>query len=416
MRGDSVDGGFQVCVGRQPIFDRHRHIFAYELLFRSPRQSSAQFVDPDAATAQVLINSLVEIGLDRVAGSERLFVNCTRYFLENEPILNPRQWVLEVLENIIVDDNLLRGIARCRKAGFQIALDDFEYHPELARLVELADYVKVDVLAQPMEAVEKQVKELQRFPVMLLAEKVESDEQLRHCERLGFQLFQGYFLRKPEIVAGKRPPLNRLNTLCVLLQCQNPDVGIDKVAEVVAADVTLSYRLLQLANSALFGRRHEVQSIERAVNLMGTDTIFRWASLLAMTGFDDCPPAYLELALQRARMCEILATRRQASDTVPYYTAGLLSLLDAMLNQPMLEIIEPLPLAPDIRAALNEAHAGDVGAVLQTVLNWEARQDAAAPSMADLQEAYWEAARYARQMISQLQSMAVAPGSTQASK
>lgn len=404
MAGNDRGGDRRVCVGRQPIFDKHRRVFAYELLFRTPDQSTAGVKDPDAATAQVLINTLADIGLERIAGPEPLFVNCTRYFLENEPILDPKQWVLEVLEDIEVDNALLKGIARCRKLGYRIALDDFEYRPVLAPLVELADFVKVDVLAQPMSAVEAQVKQLSKFPVRLLAEKVESEQQLLHCESLGFELFQGFFLRKPESVPGKRAPLNRLNTLCLLAQCQDPSASVHQIAQVVAADVTLSYRLLQLANSALFSRRSQIESIDRAVAMMGTDMVFRWATLLAMTGFDDCPKSYLELALQRARMCELVAARLHLPEPVSFYTAGLLSLLDSMLRRPMAEIVDPLPLSESIREALHEPRSGEVGPVLSAVLAWEQGllSSGEVVDVRNMQEAFWEAALYARTMLDQM--------------
>lgn len=405
MSSSPDESGSTVCVGRQPIFDKKRQIFAYELLFRTPNDTSARIEDPDVATAQVLISALTDIGLDQISGVEPLFVNCTRYFLQNDPVLDPQQWVLEVLEDIAVDDALLKGIRRCRKLGYRIALDDFVYRPELASLVELADFVKVDVLAQSMRDVETQVKQLRKFPVRLLAEKVESEQQLLHCQDLGFELFQGYFLRRPQSVTGKRAPLNRLNTLFLLLQCQDPDVSIAKIAHAVAQDVTLSYRLLQLANSALFARRAQIESIDRAVAMMGTETVFRWATLLSMTGFDDCPVSYLELALQRARMCELLAASRHVKDTVPFYTAGLLSLLDSMIRRPMAEILAPLPLSEGIRKALEEPRSGEVGEVLSTVLAWETVQAAAGERLdtGQLQKSFWESVAYARTMLRQMQ-------------
>lgn len=404
LMGNSCGVDRRVCVGRQPVFDKDRRVFAYELLFRSPDQTTAGIKDPDAATAQVLVNTLADIGLDRIAGPEPLFVNCTRYFLEHEPILDPQQWILEVLEDIEVDNALLEGIARCRKLGYRIALDDFEYRPALSPLVELADFVKVDVLAQPMAAVEAQVEQLSKFPVRLLAEKVESEEQLLRCESLGFELFQGYFLRKPESVPGKRAPLNRLNTLCLLAQCQDPRASVQQIAQVVAADVTLSYRLLQLANSALFSRRSQIESIDRAVAMMGTDMVFRWATLLAMTGFDDCPESYLELALQRARMCELVAAKLQRQEPVSFYTAGLLSLLDSMLRRPMTEIVDPLPLSESIRGALQEPRTGEVGPVLAAVLAWEEGllSTGGVIDTDGMQDAFWEATRYARTMLDQI--------------
>ena len=182
-------------------------------------------------------------------------------------------------------------------------------------------------------------------------------------------------------------------------------MSIQKIAHAVSQDVTLSYRLLQLANSALFARRAQIESIDRAVAMMGTETVFRWATLLAMTGFDDCPVSYLELALQRARMCELLAASRHVKDTVPFYTAGLLSLLDSMIRRPMAEILAPLPLSEGIRKALEEPRSGEVGEVLSTVLAWETVQAAAGERLdtGQLQKSFWESVAYARTMLRQMQ-------------
>jgi EAL and modified HD-GYP domain-containing signal transduction protein len=168
----------EVCVGRQPIYDRDRKVVAYELLFRRPGGNRAEVQDPDAATAQVILNSLVEIGLDKVSSGQPAFLNCTRYFLEHESFPASDQFVLEVLEDIAVDEGLRKAVERRKKQGYLIALDDFVYREELAGLVRLADFVKVDVAAQDRAAIKDQVSQLRQFPVKLLAEKVESEDEM----------------------------------------------------------------------------------------------------------------------------------------------------------------------------------------------------------------------------------------------
>lgn len=140
--------------------------------------------------------------------------------------------------------------------------------------------------------------------------------------------------------------------------------------------------------------------------MLGTDAVFRWATLLVMTGFGDCPRSYLELALQRARICELLAAKRRIQDTVPFYTAGLLSLLDSMIRSPMPDILAPLPLSESIRQALEEPRTGDAGEILSLVLSWEAAQSGAGERLdtSDLQHSFWEGVVYARTMLLQLQA------------
>jgi EAL and modified HD-GYP domain-containing signal transduction protein len=393
-----------VAVGRQPIFTMDRNVFAYELLFRRPGGSMAEIKDADGATAQVIVNTLLDIGLERVAGNEPVFLNCTRHFLEHDPVLPPDRCVLEVLEDIAVDGSLVDAVKRLRDKGYRIALDDFVYKEEFRPLVELADFVKVDVLAHTPRALAAQAAALRPYGMKLLAEKVESEEVMVRCHELGFELFQGYFLRKPETLKARRPPMNRLGMLCVLSKCRDPKVSLSEIGKVIATDVTLSYRLLQIANSPLFPTRMRVESIDRAVSLMGTEAVFRWATVLVMAGFDDCPKSYLELALQRARMCELLAERMRRPRADRFYTAGLLSLLDAMLRQSMQEIVGQLPLDVDIRSALLSEPQGDVLPVLEAVLNYELGNQVMIKGIAAaaLQQTYWEATEYSRQLIAQL--------------
>jgi EAL and modified HD-GYP domain-containing signal transduction protein len=385
----------EICVGRQPIYDRYRKVVAYELLFRRPGATQAIVENPDAATAQVILNAVLEVGLERISGGHPVFLNCTRHFLENEAFPAPDRFVLEVLEDLAIDEGLRHAI-RCRKQqGYRIALDDFVYRDQLADLVRLADYVKVDVMAQNRCAVEDQVRRLKQFQLTLLAEKVETEEELTWCQGLGFELFQGYFLRKPQALSGRRAPLSKLSVLCLMGQLMDPDTSLDKVARVISGDVALSYRLLQLANSAVMARRTPVDSIIRAVTTVGTDLMLRWATLLLMSGIDDCPPAYLELAIQRARICELLAGEHHLGRTDHAYLVGLLSLLDSMLSLPLEEVIPDLPLSPEIGQALLRRE-GDLGRILCAVLSYESGE--ISKDTAGLQNAYWQGVDYANQM------------------
>jgi c-di-GMP phosphodiesterase len=389
-----------ICVGRQPIYDANRNVGAFELLFRTPGAGRAEFRDGDEATAQVIWNSLVEIGLDRIAGTEPVFINCTRHFLEQPPLLPPDRCVLEVLEDIHLDDRLLEAAASLRRRGYHLALDDLVFRDGVEPLLELSTYVKVDVAACSDEELPGQVARLRPFGKILLAEKVESGEQLKQCQRLGFELFQGYFLRHPDTVHGRRAPVNNLSTLCLIAECRSPDSDLAKIARVIQTDLTLSYKLLQVANSALYGLRVQIQSIRHAVTVLGAETMLRWATLLVMAGFKDCPSAYLGLALQRARACELLAEATGRSRPDRFYTTGLFSLLDAMLRMPMEEIVPPLPLADDIQTALL-THDGELGGVLRHVLSYEegvwSPREPGGPAPAVMQQVFWEAVAYANQ-------------------
>lgn len=389
-----------VFIGRQPIFDRNNRVFAYELLWRQGNGNAAQVTDGDLATTQVILNALTEIGLDRLVGNQPAFINLTRSFLLGEqplPELNGRL-VLEVLEDIAPDREIIQGIQHLARQGYTIALDDFLYRPELTPLVEQADIIKIDLLAQDEATLREHVAVLQRYPVKLLAEKVETQEEYETCLELGFEYFQGYFFARPHVVQGRRPPTNKLAVLQLLAQLQDPATTDGELEALISQDLSLSYRLLRYINSARYGLSREIDSIRQAILLLGHRTLHQIANLLVMSRIEDKPLELMMTALIRARMSENLARQLGNQDEAMYFTAGLFSVIDALLDQPMPELLAELPLSEEFKQALLARH-GELGEVIGTVVAYdEARWDAAVhPRIgADpLREAYLEAIDWA---------------------
>jgi c-di-GMP phosphodiesterase len=393
-----------VCVGRQPIFDSQRNIAGWELLFRSAsgRGPGAAKVDGNRATASALLTALVEIGLERVAGAEPVFINCTREFLERAPLLPPERCVLEVLENIEQDRSLLDSLDRLRAAQYSIALDDFVYTAERAPLVERADIVKLDVLALGMTETANQVGALRPFGVKLLAEKIDSGEKLEACIRLGFDLFQGYYLRRPETMRARAVKVGQPSAMTLAGECRNENADLAKITRIISADATLSFKMLQLANSALFSSRPPIQSIPHAVSVVGLDALVRWSILLVLAGIDHCPPSYLQRAVERGRMCELLARLTRVNEDSAYLT-GLLSILESALEAPIAELTPQLPVSGDIKDALID-HSGELGQLLHAVISYESVDEASNPNfpLPVLERCFWEAAAYAKAATARL--------------
>lgn len=395
----------QICVGRQPIYDSARNIVAYEVLYRC-NASSAEFEDGDAATARVLVNILTEIGLDQISGSKPLFINCTRYFLDHEPLLPPDRCTLEILETVAVDQEMVSAVARQRRLGYKIALDDFEFHREWDPLLKLADYVKVDVRQHPGELLRDAVERLSDFPGTLVAEKIETQEELDYCRTLGFTLFQGYYLRRPETLVARAAPNNliALVSLAQQLMDQNSDAGA--IAQAIQGDVNLTYRLLRLANSAMAGSRKPIDSIRQAVCIAGTNLLARWVALLGLLRIENSPSDYVEIALHRARTCELVSRAEKIGEPDQAYILGLLSLLDGMLDSPWEALIPSLPLSADIATALL-TREGPLGRLLSTVESYEAFSSGSDPvwetsGFSSLPRAFWEGSAYAHSMIRSL--------------
>ncbi len=361
-----------VFVGRQPIFDAHLKVYAYELLYRAAPQAatSAGAVSGDQATTQTIINTFVEIGLEKLVRDKLAAINLTeKFFLEeNQLPFAPDQVILEILEDVPV--KLVMAVKRLVDMGYTIALDDYLYNPSHAPLLHLADIVKIDIMALSNEEIEAHVKELKQYDVRLIAEKIETPEEFIYCRSLGFDYFQGYFLSRPEIISGEKLPANRLTVLNLLAVLHNPNSDADDLAEAINTDVTTSYKLLKLINSAAFNLQRDIESIQQGVLLLGRRKLCSWASMLSMSTLNDRPSEILRTAMIRAKMCELLAEEISERATESYFTVGLFSALDLLLQRPLPKLLEPLPLSDDIVAALLYRE-GQLGEALSCVLAYE---------------------------------------------
>lgn len=357
----------EVFVARQPIFDADLNIHAYELLFRSGPTQRAIFSDGDEATTQTLLTSLLDIGLDYLVGRRPAFVNVTRSYLTGaKPLPVPKRGVvLEILETETIDRELVDGVAELCSQGRQFAMDDVADQNRIWPLLDYVQYVKLEYPALSEEEIRSTCKLCRRHNLKVLAEKIETLEDFERCRGLGIDYFQGYFFAKPQLVKGRRIGDNQLRLLQLLASLQNPDISFEKLESLIRDDVSMSYKLLKYINSAAFGVRQEVRSLRQALTLLGLQNLRSLAMLLALASVDARPEELLITAIVRARACESLA-ETHGLDKEAAYTVGLFSLLDAMLGQPMNEVLEHLPLSHEVHGALVEQE-GALGALLALV-------------------------------------------------
>lgn len=363
----------KIFVGRQPILTRDQKLYGYELLFRDGMDNAAHFIDGDDASSQVIFNTFMDIGLENIVGSHPAFINLPRhYFTGEQPMpMSSEQVVLELLEDIEPSPEVIAGMDLLISKGFTIALDDFRFTPEHIPMIERARYIKVDVLDHSVAELTEQVATLRPFNVTLLAEKVETIEQFELCQSLGFGLFQGFYFSRPHIIKNRPLPSNRLLLLQLLAKLQNPDSEFKEIEQLILQDAALSYRLLRYINSATFALRREVASIHQAIILLGINSIRNWSSLLMMSRINNEKPLELMVtSLVRARMCELVGESKGLGDKTQFFTVGLLSILDALLDRPMEELLDQLPLTAPLKLALLYSE-GKLGGVLQNVRLYE---------------------------------------------
>lgn len=260
--------------------------------------------------------------------------------------------VVEVLEDVEPTDEVVKACAGLQRQGYRIALDDFEYRPELSPLIGMADFLKIDFRTTSAPKRREMMATLSEFRGVYLAEKVETREEYERAREEGFRLFQGYYFCKPALFRKSAVPSNRVVHFRLLNLMHEDPLPIGEISELVKSEPAIAYRLLRYVNSPGCGISQEIHSLHTALLVVGDDLFRRMATLAIAVDLNlGQSPEILRMALVRARFCEQAATHCKLNPT-EQYLLGLFSLLDAMLQAPMVEALAPLSLAAPIREAL----------------------------------------------------------------
>jgi len=363
----------EIYVARQPIFTGNLHVWGYELLFRhSARAQGASFQNGDSASAKVILDGFA-IAQEGLADKVRTFINFSRQMiLDDIPYSLPRGQVVELLEDIVPDDEFVNKCLELRK-DYVIAVDDYLGQEGWEKVLDLAHIIKVDVLALSPEDLVRLSTRLQAFTGKLLAEKVEDQAMFSMARDLGFQLFQGFFFSKPEVLTGRKLSSNEMSRLELLSELGQQEIDHSRLKSIIQSDVSIIYRLLTYINSPGFGLMIKVKSIEHALNMLGERQIRQWLRVLILADFDSSPKGreVIQSSATRAfflsNMAEFYRPPLQI-DTL--FTIGLLSMLDALLNQPMKAILELVPLEDEVKDVLLE-QGSEAGLWLELVKHFE---------------------------------------------
>lgn len=363
-----------ILLARQPIYDTEKKVIGYELLFRENTSIPTTGVfDGNRATSRVLLSLFTESDISTVTNGMPAFINFTAELIHNPPLFDPKTMIIELLETIQITDKIIASLKNLKARGFTLALDDFVMDEKYRPILELVDIVKLELPAMDTETLKRTVATLKQFNVKILAEKIETPELFNQCKEIGCDMFQGYFLAKPEIIKGKKIAASKMAVLSLISEIQAPEIDMNGLTQIISRDPALSFKLLKLINSAAFKRSKEIESIHKAVTLLGIDKIKSWASLLALSKIDDKPESLHYIALVRALMCEKLAEYIQIESREQFYTVGLLSCLDAFFDQEINEIVKNISLNDPITQALL-TNKGPAGLALHTTINFEKSQ------------------------------------------
>ncbi|SET11924.1 EAL and modified HD-GYP domain-containing signal transduction protein [Nitrosomonas marina] len=350
----------EVFLGRLPILDNKQNIVAFELLFRSNQLNKVRVTDNRAASANVIIDTYGQLGIENVMGKRRGFIKVDAKFLMSDAVflLPKSQIVFEILRNVEIDDAIIERCKEIRQKGYQIALTGVvQVDERLDRLMPMVNVVKVNVSELESKELVRLIKKLRRWPVLLLAEKVESRETARKCIELGFNMLQGFYFARPEIISGKRIDPSKLSLLKLLLLVVKDSEVVD-IENELKYQPGLSYNLLRMVNSAATGTARTVNSIKRAIMILGRKQLQRWVQILLYSAKQkdgSTSDALIQTASVRGKLLELIAIADRPHDKNHHdraFMVGVLSLLDTLLGMKMSELVKTLSIQKDMSDAL----------------------------------------------------------------
>lgn len=393
-------------VARQPILTREQKVFGYELLFRDGVENVFRSSDPEAAARSTLDSTLL-MGFDVLCDGHKAFINCTRDLLLKDGItlLPAEQTVVEILEQIEPDDLVVAACLRLKSGGYTIALDDFVANDPREPLAPLVDILKVDFERTNRTEQIALVKQYAPSARRMLAEKVETQDQFAAAQEMGYVYFQGYFFRRPEVLRAREIPTNQMNYLRLLAAVSKDEMDLREVEQIIKTEASILYRLLRYLNSPIFGMRNEIHSIRHGLAILGEREIRRWIRLVTLVSAGEQKSSDLVLsALVRARFCELVASKipRTQSDL---FLVGMVSMMDAILEIPMEEILDKIALDKDTKSVLSGT-GGRLQPVYQLMLaqeagKWQAAKESAERlhiTESETGEMWWQAMQWGRQV------------------
>ncbi len=362
-----------VFVARQPIFTVHKKIYAYELLFRSGESNGFPDIDGETATSSLLSSSFFTVGIDKIGAGKIVFINFTEdLLLKGSPAMFPAgKMTVEILEDVNPTREVIEVCRELKKKGYQLALDDFVYSRQFDELLEIADIVKIDFLLTPMDEIERMVDWLAPYGCKLLAEKVESYEEFLKAVELGFVYFQGYFFSKPEVLRNKELSSNQMSMMRLITEVNTArEFDVDSLERLVATDMAITYKLISYINSAHFGRVQPLSSLRQAISFLGAREFNRFVTLIAASNLStDKPNELIRLSITRARFLEQVG-EKVGEDGSELFLLGLFSLIDAMLDQSLQNILKKMSLTENIQQAL-VARSGHLFLFLRLIETYE---------------------------------------------
>lgn len=343
-----------IFIARQGIYDKNGKVVAYELLYRNSMENSYNPLIEDEVSTYKVIENISSFGLDILTNKKRAFVNFSEALIMKDiaTLLPKENVVIEVLETVNPSEEIINKLLSLKDLGYYIALDDVVEVEHIVKFIGVIDIVKVDFRLATSEDRKKIAYICNKYNIDMLAEKVETSEELNEAKGLGYIYFQGYYYSKPSIFLGKDIAVKNTSIFMLLVELIKENYDIDKVEYIMKTDVALTYKFLKFINSSYFNFLQEIKSIRQAIILIGREELRKWLSILTVVEMSSINDGYANIIIIRAKFCEEIANIISPNYVPQAFMVGLFSNMHQMIEKNIDYVVKELPLNSEIKNAL----------------------------------------------------------------
>ncbi len=362
----------KVLLASQPVYSKNKKLFGYELFFRNCGNVSALDYGEELATNDVLINMCTGLSDHLDVNHRPVFVNFPESILFSGSFLPipAENIIIELPAGIKTDDETIEALLKFKARGYRFSLDQYNFEPESNPLLEVVDYVKVNVLNEEGENTRAKLANVSGYHVIWIAERVETEQQYLKFHQLGFSLFQGYFLAKPLPVEGHSLKGKAISAAETLNAVSREGIDIDELVEIVTRNPYLAAQLLKIINSPVCALQRKISSLKEAIVYLGLNVVRNWSIMLTMLNESSVSEGTERLVLTRAKACEEYATTSVFADPEKAFLVGLLSGVSLLFGIDNKLFLRHVSLNEDIISAVL-LRKGFLGQILDEIIKTE---------------------------------------------
>ena len=364
---------------RQPIKNLEDKVVAYEIQYYGDNQSLGADSSPtnDFAAADTIYNFLTMNMEKLLRGTLHFMTFTTTLLLKKTPrFFDKEELVIQIDDSVIIQPLAMRMVQQYAKEGYKIAVNEFQFAPRYLGIMDSIDYIKLNFKTTPEMTLKNVIEIAHSMNKQCIAIGVDTEELYNRAQKLQVDSMQGVYVAEKLAIRAHNSGYLQSNFFRLMVAVTKEEPDIEEIEQIISVDATLTYGILKMANSCYFALRHSVSTVRQAIMTMGLGELKQWVYLLSASNaenqMEEGAEEFLKLSFMRGSFCSSLMNYAKG---VPIsrpevYLMGMFSTLHYLIDAPLSEILEQIPLCKEAKEGLLN-HAGPCGQLYDLVLAYE---------------------------------------------